>query len=253
MQIHSSLRHMIHLAGNIAASNSILLRSVITLLTHAISNNSAGKMSGIPVYTQSPTRAPNAAGTTPMTSSPQGLEALQRPHNNYAPTTKSTPTSTSSYPEAQPGAAAVPAPTGAVVPPYPSTTQYTPTRTTDTRNYGPPAPQPGASPVPYNTPGLNYELPPPPKAGEVHHTPSPHHQYPYQLDYEMGSNAYTARPPAAVNTTTTTPSQSYPIALPMGQSEPINSDDEAQRNSFENPPGSQSPPPFRLSFLPLLS
>ncbi|KAF2212414.1 hypothetical protein CERZMDRAFT_97687 [Cercospora zeae-maydis SCOH1-5] len=74
-----------------------------------------------------------------------------------------------SYLPAQPGAPAIPAPTGAVHTPN----RYQPpqpTRTTDsTSNVGPPPPQPGAVPLPpsqqQSAPVAN--IPPPPKAGEA--------------------------------------------------------------------------------------
>lgn len=69
------------------------------------------------------------------------------------------------YPAAQPGAAAVPAPTPHVPNHHP---QPTPTRTTPMSDYSPPAPQPGAVPVPFGQQALTTSpLPPPPKPGEA--------------------------------------------------------------------------------------
>lgn len=88
--------------------------------------------------------------------------ASSGPASNAATTTQA---ATSPYPAAQPGAAAVPAPT-----PYLPRAQPEPTRTTlgaQDQN-APPPPQPGAAPSPYGyIPSPANSIPPPPRAGET--------------------------------------------------------------------------------------
>jgi len=100
-------------------------------------------MSGIPIYTASPINASNASGITPQTAAPPSQPNSSAPVQNLA-TTTTAPLSTS-YPEAEPGAAAMPAPTAAAK-------RYVPVQATPTvrSDDSPPAPQPGVFPVPSN-------------------------------------------------------------------------------------------------------
>ncbi|USW48702.1 hypothetical protein Slin15195_G020210 [Septoria linicola] len=92
----------------------------------------------------------------------------QKPADSAPPAT-TTQQQPAAYPAAQPGAAAVPAPTG--TPYIQNQYQPQPTRTTTiTNNYGPPPPQPGAVPMPpsqQQAAAFVTSLPPPPKAGEA--------------------------------------------------------------------------------------
>ena len=188
------------------------------------------KMSGIPVYTQSPINtASKPSGTTPQTTAPQAQLSPSAP--NPAPAT-TTGVSVSSYPPAQPGAAAIPAPTAAAQRYAP----LQPTPTTQTQPEGPPAPKPGAVP----TPTSRNTIPPPPRAGETYHPPqqtaaptqptSMPQTYPPQMSIPPPTNAIGAQAPASSTNTTNKPSSSYPVALPSGEY-------GAPRRSLEHPPG----------------
>jgi len=177
-------------------------------------------MSGIPIYTQSPINASKASGPTPQTQS----AAAQPPQSENATQTVA---STSSYPPAKPGQAAVPAPTGSTAQRY---TPLQPTPTTKNTSYEhPPAPQPGARPVP------TASLPPPPKAGEIYHSPqitavaasvAPSH--PAQMSIPPPP---TGLVPSSTSTSTTA-SHAYPV--------PVSSfENGAPRKSLEHPPGYQ--------------
>ncbi|KAF8864139.1 hypothetical protein BDZ45DRAFT_54591 [Acephala macrosclerotiorum] len=181
-------------------------------------------MTGIPVYTQ--VNATKASGTTPQTTAPQPQTASSP---NPAPST-TTASPTSSYPPARPGAAAVPAPTGAAQRYAPI--QPTPTTKTDTDS--PAAPQPGAMPTPLGS----SSIPPPPKVGQTYHPPQqtaaptqPIAQpYPPQMSIPPPTSAYGAQMPHSSTTTTTAPLGSYPASIPEAG---------AQRRSLEHPPGYQ--------------
>ncbi|KAJ9309942.1 hypothetical protein DTO217A2_580 [Paecilomyces variotii] len=136
-------------------------------------------ITGVPTFGSAPinpntaTTASHASGTTPQTAS-SNPEA--RGDNEATVTAAEAATSTSRYPQAQPGAVPVPgpAPTGPVTAspytPTPITTTSPPTTTTDQSAVSPPAPQPGSRPIPppaaSQSAGAN-DLPPPPKVGEV--------------------------------------------------------------------------------------
>ncbi|KAE8451249.1 hypothetical protein EG329_004413 [Mollisiaceae sp. DMI_Dod_QoI] len=179
-------------------------------------------MKGIPVYTQSPINAAKASGTTPQTTAPQA----QTSSGPNAASSTTTAAPTSSYPPAQPGAAAVPAPTAAAQRYAP--VQPTPTTKTDTDSPAPP--QPGAVPTPLGTSTI-----PPPKVGETYHPPQqtaaptqPLAQpYPPQMSIPPPTSAYGAQPPRSSTTTTTTPLGSYPASIPEAEA----------RRSLEHPPG----------------
>lgn len=184
-------------------------------------------MSGIPVYTESPINAAKASGVTPKTAAPlSSEEGPTKP--SYAPaTTTAIPSST--YPSAQPGAAAFfsgPAPTGSV------SQRYSPVHLTPTTAHqpeGPPAPQPGAFPTPEQN--LKSALPPPPKAGENFQPPpqTMPQPYPPQMAIPPPTNSYAAQPPSSSTITANT--TTHTTYLPSLQ------DYEAPRRSLEHPPG----------------
>ncbi|KFY64128.1 hypothetical protein V497_01830 [Pseudogymnoascus sp. VKM F-4516 (FW-969)] len=188
-------------------------------------------MSGIPVYTQSPITAAKADGVTPQTAGPETSTKSSAPASKPA-TTTAVPSTTSPY-APQPGQPAVPAPTGSLGPSTGPANNYTPSPTTKTADQGPPAPQPGAVPT---APGrAKSPLPPPPKVGEKYTPPEPAPQttsppYPPQMGFAPPANQY--QPTA----TASQPSGNYPTTLPVqGQG-------QAQRRSFEHPPGYQQNP-----------
>ncbi|RMY75253.1 hypothetical protein D0863_02726 [Hortaea werneckii] len=112
-------------------------------------------MPPVQLHLDDPVAPQHPQGVTPQTAAADTASATA-PANNPATTT---PASTSTYPPAQPGQAAGPAPTPYAPPPI---SQPPPTRTSqDSQNGSPPPPQPGAVPVPPPS-----SLPPPPKAGE---------------------------------------------------------------------------------------
>lgn len=173
-------------------------------------------MTGIPVYTQAPINAAKASGTSPQTTAPSS-------QTTSGPST-TTAVPTSSYPPAQPGAAAFPAPTATAQRYAP--VQPTPTTKADADS---PAPQPGAVPTPLG----KSSLPPPPKAGETYHpqqTAAPTQQQPYppQMSIPPPTNAY-GQPPHASTATTNAPLGSYPASIP----------EVGGRRSLEHPPGYQ--------------
>ncbi|KAI6873857.1 hypothetical protein KC338_g1430 [Hortaea werneckii] len=111
-------------------------------------------MPPVQLHLDDPVAPQHPQGVTPQTAAADTASATA-PANNPATTT---PASTSTYPSAQPGQAAGPAPTPYAPPPI---SQPPPTRTSqDSQNGSPPPPQPGAASIPPST------LPPPPKAGE---------------------------------------------------------------------------------------
>ncbi len=185
-------------------------------------------MSGIPVYTQSPINVATADGTGPRTAAAAPTKGIKNgPSTNTAMTT-AIPSSTSSYPVAQPVAPAIPGPTSADQRYAP----MQPTRTTNIGDEGPPAPQPGA--VPGQPISLRNNIPPPPKAGEKLNPPPPQtampQPYPPQMSIPPPTTACGTQRPSSSSRTTTTPSLPYPVTLP--------SDDyEARRRSLEHPPG----------------
>ncbi|KAG4432269.1 hypothetical protein IFR05_012252 [Cadophora sp. M221] len=181
-------------------------------------------MSGIPVYTSSPIKASKPSGTTPQTAAPGSQSSHLAPNSTPA---VATAFASSSYPQAQPGPEAFPAPTSAAQQRY---APLQPTPTTKTGS-GPPAPQPGAVPTPLN----KSTAPHPPKAGEGYHpqqTGAPTQQstrpYPPQMSYPPPVTCG-SQPPSSSTSTTNTPSMLYPIAIPSAKGGP--------RRSLEHPPG----------------
>jgi hypothetical protein len=177
-------------------------------------------MSGIPVYTQSPISAAKASGRTSQTATPQSSTSISA-------TATTTASSTSSYPPAQPGSAAFPAPTSAAQQRY---APLQPTRTTKP-DEGPATPQPGAVPTPIS----RSTIPPPPKAGESYHPPQQTEgsvqprAYPPQMSIPPPTSAYRAQPLTSSTTTSTSASILYPVGIPSA--------DDPPRRSLEHPPG----------------
>lgn len=172
-------------------------------------------MSGIPVYTSSPIRAP-------QTATPESQR--QAPGPNDAGVTTASTTSTSAYPPARPGAS-VPEPTGA--PAAGTAHSNEPLHATPTTKLdGPAPPQPGAVPVPPNRNASN--LPPPPKAGETYRPPQPQPlPYPAQMTIPPPEQGFRAQP-TTTSTTQSQPSSSYPVPLSAATS---------THQSLEHPPG----------------
>ncbi|TAQ87751.1 hypothetical protein B7494_g3908 [Chlorociboria aeruginascens] len=161
-------------------------------------------MSGIPVYTQSPTSPSTASGVVPpQTTAPATAHRGSHPAPQVATTRTSTASSSTSYPPAQPAAAAIPAPTAAAQR-YTPLQQPTPTTKEWYQDGVPPAPQPGAVPHPATT----RNIPPPPKAGE------------YQ-------------PPQGIAVPTYPP----PMAIPLPSTERQPPTQYNARPSLEHPPG----------------
>lgn len=113
-------------------------------------------MPPIPIYSDAPITPTQAKGVTPQTAF--------EPTSTTNPPATTTQDSSSAYPAAQPGAAAVPAPTGTV-----PTLRAPPTRTVPSAGQaqnGPPPPQPGAVPTP-PTQAMSTTNTPPPQAGST--------------------------------------------------------------------------------------
>ena len=223
------------------------------LLYHLSIKNGPYNMVPIPIHADKPINpeAAKADGVTPRT-------ALDGSLDRYAPrptTTTATPSRTShAYPAAQPGAPAVPAPTGSINKSFAprQQPQPTPTRTTALlEEQGPPAPQPGAVPVPtaYSTTSITVStLPPPPQSGQTASRPS------ITSATHMPPQFSMAPPPTAYmpthSTTTTAPSSTgpHPISLPQHHHpstttfsiQPLTS--QTPDTSLEHPPGYQQNP-----------
>jgi len=180
-------------------------------------------MSSIPVYTSSPIKASKPTGATPQTINARVQHSPLAPTPTSATTTASTSSLASSYPPAQPGTIAIPAPTSAAQQRY-APVQPTPTTRTDSE---PPAPQPGAVPTPLN----RSAVPPPPKVGESYHPPQPSGTYthPPQMSYAPPTTTYGSQTPSSPTNTTNAPSAPYPVAIPSAVGGP--------RRSLEHPPG----------------
>ncbi|KAI9902500.1 hypothetical protein N3K66_001852 [Trichothecium roseum] len=129
-------------------------------------------MPAIPVYSKSPINAAKPSGVTPQTASSDQNDATAPP---ATATSMARPTTTQSYPEAQPGA----------TPMMPE-----PTPVQSSQQSGPPPPQPGAVPV---APGTKSPLPPPPKTGEKLQPTqtSATMPMPPQMSYPPPSSTYT--------------------------------------------------------------
>ncbi|CAN8097068.1 unnamed protein product [Discula destructiva] len=183
-------------------------------------------MPPIPIYSHSPINtAAKADGASPQTAE-KGLDTKNP--SGPPPTT----TQNSSYPAAQPGAPAAPAPTGnsSVQQPHYAPPTPEPTRTQPLEPQNPAPPQPNAFPVPYGyldgagaPQATPTGLPPPPKAGE---------------------SSLRSPPPAA--TQPTTPAAYYPPQMSI-PAPPAAASQSAQRGtattvSFGQAPGYQQNP-----------
>lgn len=195
-------------------------------------------MPPIPIYAHSPINAAaKADGVTPKTAD-----------NSHDTTpSKAPPTTTTTekipYPAAQPGAPAIPAPTGTssiqqqhyIPPPQP-------TRTQPLGYQGPPPPQPNAFPVPsFAAAGpppaasTTTSLPPPPKAGEsAAATTTTNAQQPAYYPPQMSIPApAAAASQSAQRGTATTISFGQAPAAPAGGGEVQNHLDRYQRSQQE--------------------
>lgn len=219
-------------------------------------------MPPIPVYTNSPIKATTPTKTTPETSD--------------------RPSTTATYPQASPGAPAVPSTTGVARLPAVQQPPPTPTTTTDIAVHdGPPPPQPGAVPVPFassrsTASGRTSDTvpPPPPRAGDtatlgregtrMNITQMPPHFSTPAPSSNRGPTSSTLTtgagnmPPAATSTyaaPTKTSALPRPVQLPPHpQSSPYETgsggvgslpaatDDAYRRPSLEHPPGYQQNP-----------
>lgn len=176
-------------------------------------------MPPIPIYADAPIAgAVKADGITPQTAPPP-TKTSEEPTTT---TSSSANGNVSSYPAAQPGAAAVPAPTGSVSKP-PQPVAPPPTRTIPSNiETGPPPPQPGAVPQlssPTAANGYNPGNPASPRA-----LPLPH-----QLNIP---------PPPTSNQPTSTASPTSPthrpVTLPMGTVSPTRA---RPQSISSHPPG----------------
>ncbi|KAL9114321.1 MAG: hypothetical protein Q9227_001743 [Pyrenula ochraceoflavens] len=188
-------------------------------------------MSGIPVHTSSPlnpnqttTTAAAAATTAPPTSVPSH-EAQNTPATSTLPAN-----SPSQYPSAQPGAPAIPAPTGAPSSAHPApTATISVAPTTASAQQIPPPPQPGAAPVPQNAraAATSAAHPPPPRAVE----PPPLHSHQQQGNLIDPTTTARAQPPAATTATAAGhPSRTVDLSHPPGYVQDSNA-------SFRDRPG----------------
>lgn len=185
-------------------------------------------MPPIDLFTNAAINPVKASAVTAETSSPRHDEGS----NPSASTTTSN--AAANYPQAQPGIAAVPAPTAAASRYAPASVQPTSTATSEL----PHAPQPGAFPAPY--PSSN--ILPPPKTGEayvqpprIEAAPSPQY-YPPQMQVPPPTTPYRAQPTASTTSTTKTPMSTYPVVFPTSQYE------AGRQSTVEGPPGySQNP------------
>ncbi|KIV78935.1 hypothetical protein PV11_06534 [Exophiala sideris] len=163
-------------------------------------------MPPIPVHTSSPinSNAPShASGTSPSTAA-----ARYAPANaDASPTTKSS----RPYPQARPGAPAVPQPTNAASSTHnnrfqPTATTATPT-TTSNSSGNPPPPQPGAVPSPYYNEAPKVTVPQAPQPGDVPQWTAP-----------QWTSSITS--PVRHNLPTATPTRTQPVPLPAHQQSP---------------------------------
>lgn len=176
-------------------------------------------MPPIPIYADAPiSAAAKADGITPQT-----VPTPTRTTNLPATTTSTT---NSSYPAAQPGAAAGPAPTGSVSRPPTSTIS------TSFQNDGPPPPQPGAVPMPSSTlgrsNGYDSNSPAAPRAQPM----------PQQLNIPPPTTTGLATHSTAA-ASPTSPTR-RPVTLPMG---PVSPTMHSRPQSISShPPGYQQNP-----------
>jgi len=163
-------------------------------------------MPPIPVFKDSAINPEKASGVTPQTA--QDSTQQSGVTSNPFPATTTSGASPASYPAAQPGRPAFPAPTGTAqrYAPAPNTASNQPTPTT-TFQAPPPEPQPGAFPTPSS------RMPPPPKARETL-SGTAARNYPPQMNIPSPTTAYAGQPPGSTTSTTTAPSSAYPVPLP---------------------------------------
>jgi hypothetical protein len=175
-------------------------------------------MPPIPIYADAPITAAKADGVTPQTAPPP-----TRTTDLPATTTASN----NSYPAAQPGAAAGPAPTGSASRPYAPAPAPTSTLSTSLQTDGPPPPQPGAAPVPYtHSNGYNPNSPAAPRAQPL----------PHQLNIPPPTTSALPTHSTTTATSPTSPSRRLPTTLPMG---PVHS---RPQSISTHPPGYQQNP-----------
>ncbi|KAI5274521.1 hypothetical protein E4T47_02483 [Aureobasidium subglaciale] len=176
-------------------------------------------MPPIPIYADAPIAAAKADGVTPQTAPPP-----TRTTDLPATTTSSG----SSYPAAQPGAVAGPAPTGSVSRPAPPPTS---TVTTSLQTDGPPPPQPGAVPMPSSTTRTNAYDPNSPAAPRAQPMPQ-------QLSIPPPTtSALATHSTAAASPTSPT---RRPVTLPMGSVSPTMH--SRPQSISTHPPGYQQNP-----------
>ncbi|KAL8829109.1 MAG: hypothetical protein Q9191_002197 [Dirinaria sp. TL-2023a] len=183
-------------------------------------------MSGIPVYTQSPTSAAKADGITPKTAS------VPTPTTSTHASTTSVATSSST--PARPEANIAPNPT-----------QYSATPAENS----PPPPQPGAVPLSStSTNARRPSIPPPPKAGEKPlpreyyakptATPSKPQPYPPQMSVPSPDSSSNGVPPSSVTSTTQPPLKAQQVSSPYPtQPAAAPSAARSRANTLEHPPG----------------
>ncbi|KAG9244867.1 hypothetical protein BJ878DRAFT_48254 [Calycina marina] len=176
-------------------------------------------MAPIPVYSGAPINAAKAEGVTPKTA--------EVAHEKPGPPTTTTGTTSDngSYPQAQPGAPAMPAPTDTATQRY---AHVQPTPTTDLSSEYPAPPQPGAAPV-----APRSHIAPPPRAGETYQPPQQNQaqEYPPQMSYSPSIASYGVPPHSSTSTSTNTAfSPSYPVHLPSAEQGGVG-------KSLDHPPG----------------
>ncbi|KAI5208915.1 hypothetical protein AUEXF2481DRAFT_30849 [Aureobasidium subglaciale EXF-2481] len=174
-------------------------------------------MPPIPIYADAPIAAAKADGVTPQTAPPP-TRTVDLP--------ATTTSSGSSYPAAQPGAVAGPAPTGSVSRPAPPPTS---TVTTSLQIDEPPPPQPGAAPIPSTrTNAYDTNSPAAPRAQPM----------PQQLSIPPPTtSALATHSTAAASPTSPT---RRPVTLPMG---PVSPTMHSRPQSIStHPPGYQQNP-----------
>ncbi|KAI1616409.1 hypothetical protein EDD36DRAFT_429104 [Exophiala viscosa] len=158
-------------------------------------------MPPIPVHTSSPING--NVPSYPSGTSPSTAAARYAPANaDASPTT----TSSSPYPQAHPGAPAVPQPTNAASSMYnyrfQPTATTSPSTTTSDSSGSPPPPQPGAVPSPYYNESPRVTIPQPPQPGALPQwTP-------------------TTTTPVRHNLPSPTPTRTQPVPLPAHQQSP---------------------------------
>jgi len=183
-------------------------------------------MPPIPVHIDDPIVPQKAHGVTPQTSATANADR--------APATNPAQEQSAAYPSAQPGQAAVPAPTPYIPRPVPEPSRTVPGF--EPRQDDPSPPQPGATPVPLSRSSQGVgTLPPPPKAGETL-------QQPNQTQFMSTLNQMHVPPPqqnyAPTHSTTTSmiPQRNGPTTLNFGA---VEGNYDRRRASSEHPSGYQ--------------